>query len=170
MATTNEEWDGNLNKRMKRGDSDACTVFGSKYLDGGEPNKALEFWLRAVELGSTKPHYNIAEMYSDGKYINEDPQKSSYHLILGAMGGCELSRCKLGYNEFEQGNYDRALKHWMIAARFGHKLSLDNIRNEFQNGDATKADYEKALRSYQEYHDEVKSDQRDHAAEFADSL
>ena len=78
-----------------------------------------------------------------------------------AVGGHEVSRINLGNSEAEAGNIDRAAKHWMIAASSGHKESLNNIRMGFMNGNATKAQYETALRDHQAYIDEVKSYQRD---------
>ena len=42
--------------------------------------------------------------------------------------------------------------------------SLKIIKLMYREGEATKDDYTKALRSYQEYLDEIKSDQRDKAA------
>ena len=46
---------------------------------------------------------------------------------------------------------NRVVKHWVIAAGAGDKVSLENIRRGVTLGDATKADYEKALRDYQKY-------------------
>ena len=59
---------------------------------------------------------------------------------------------------------DRALKHFMIAARDGHEKSLKSIKGMYGYGDATKDDYNKALQARQAYLDEVKSDQREEAA------
>ena len=61
---------------------------------------------------------------------------------------------------------DRALKHWMIAVRCGDPDALMNIKQFYRYRYATKDDYTKALRSYQSYLDEVKSDQRDQAAAY----
>ena len=59
---------------------------------------------------------------------------------------------------------DRALKHWMIAARDGFTPSLKVIQTMYFKGRATKDDYTTALRSYQTYLGEIKSKQRDEAA------
>ena len=56
----------------------------------------------------------------------------------------------------------------MITVRNGVSNSLKNIKLMYKNGDATKDDYAKALRSYQAYVDEIKSEQRDEAAAFKD--
>ena len=56
----------------------------------------------------------------------------------------------------------------MIAIEGGCNDSLNMIRFMVTKGRATKDDYSKALRGYQSYLDEVKSDQRDEAAAFRD--
>ena len=57
----------------------------------------------------------------------------------------------------------------MIAAGTGYNDSLENIKQMFMSGDATKDDYAKALRVYQTYLDEIKSPQRNEAAAFNDN-
>ena len=59
-----------------------------------------------------------------------------------------------------------ALKHYMIAVGLGDNDSLKKIREFYVNGDATKDDYAKALRTNQKYIDGIKSAQRDAAAAF----
>lgn len=68
--------------------------------------------------------------------------------------------------EREAGNYDRALKHHMIAVESGNSKSLESIKRMYLHKDATKDDYTRALRLYQEYLREIKSKQRDEAAAF----
>jgi len=80
------------------------------------------------------------------------------------MGGDIDSRLLLGALEQNAGNIDRAIKHYMIGVRGGDNGSLIQIEYLSLDGRATKDDYTKALRSYQEYLNEVKSTQRDAAA------
>ena len=54
----------------------------------------------------------------------------------------------------------------MIAVGFGNNESLKKIKQLYLDGDATKEDYAKALQAYQAYVEEVKSDDRDKAAEY----
>ena len=61
-----------------------------------------------------------------------------------------------------------ALKHFMIAAGSGYHDSLKMIKQFYLDGYATRDDYAKALKAYQAYLDEVKSDVRDKAAAFSD--
>ena len=93
-----------------------------------------------------------------------DKERAKHYYELAAMGGDVLARHRLGLEEEEKGNMDRALRHYVIAVRSGDTESLNKIRELFTNGDATKEDYTKALRLYQEYLGEIKSPQRDKAA------
>ncbi|KAL7543242.1 hypothetical protein ACHAXR_012596 [Thalassiosira sp. AJA248-18] len=176
-ADSDEEEISMCKKRMEAGDASAFYRLGTAYLNGGfglqqDPKKALELLLQAAELGSTQAHFNIACIYHSDRYIDrysgtfteKDPEKGLYHSQRAAMGGCERSRYNLGVFEEERGNMDLAMKHWMIAAASGLEISLKNIRMGFMCGDVTKAEYEKALRAYQNHLNEVKSDQRDRAA------
>ena len=67
-------------------------------------------------------------------------------------------------NENEAGNIHRAIKHFLIAARFGNKVSLDVVKQGFMRGLVTKDEYEQTLRSYHKCLDETKSNMRDKAA------
>ena len=84
------------------------------------------------------------------------------------MGGSAAARFNLGNDEWRAGNFDRALRHYMIAVKDGYTDSLIMIKQMYSKGDASKDDYTKALQSYQVYLGEIKSDQRDRAAAFGD--
>ena len=82
------------------------------------------------------------------------------------MKGNVNARSNLGSTEVLAGNIHRALKHLMIAAGGGSNESLKMIQRTYKNGHAVKDDYMNALRAYQTYLGEVKSDDRDKAATF----
>ena len=44
------------------------------------------------------------------------------------MGGIVQARHSLGKSEINAGNIDRALKHWMIAARAGWDDSFKRVK------------------------------------------
>ncbi|KAL7530468.1 hypothetical protein ACHAXR_003511, partial [Thalassiosira sp. AJA248-18] len=153
---SDEEFVDRCKNRMEAGDANAFSLLGSLYLDGDwglpqDPKKALELMLRSIELGSTKAHYRIAWIYDENgeEFMEKDHKKAIFHYQRGAMGGCEVSRHKLGWDEAKRGNIDRAMKHWMIAAATGCEDSLVNIRKGFMCKHATKLQYEEALRAYQ---------------------
>ena len=95
--------------------------------------------------------------------------RANHYWELTAMGGDVEARHNLGALEGCTGIMDRALKHFMIAAGCGDTRSLENVKQMFIHGDATKDDYAKALRAYQANLVEIKSPQRDEAAAFNDA-
>eukprot|EP00956_Cyclotella_meneghiniana_P011994 scaffold16986_cov20-Cyclotella_meneghiniana.AAC.1 len=80
--------------------------------------------------------------------------------MMGHVG----ARHNLGCAEVGNRNFQRAMKHFMIAARCGYKDSLDAVKQGFRHEDVTKEDFEKTLRDYKAACDETKSEQRDQAA------
>ena len=79
-------------------------------------------------------------------------------------GGSVYARYNLGNAEWRACNWDRAAKHYMIAAGEGQNKSVKGIQQLYMDGHATKEDYTKALLAYQAYLDDVRSEQRDQAA------
>ena len=79
------------------------------------------------------------------------------------MKGHVESRHGLGVVEYNAGNYHLAVKHFLISAKMGYKDSLDEIKDMFSHGDATKEQYAEALKGYQEAVEETKSHQREEA-------
>ena len=77
-----------------------------------------------------------------------------------AMQGDADSRVELGVVECDNGNYDRAAKHFMISAKMGHKDSLDMIKGLFDGGLATRAQYSEALKGYQDAAEEMNEEPR----------
>ena len=61
------------------------------------------------------------------------------------MRGINEARYNLGLDEEDAGNMNRAIKHYMITARGGYKMSLKRIQEHYIEGNATKDDYVKAL-------------------------
>jgi TPR repeat protein len=158
-----------INKRVEADDAYAIYSLGCKYYDGirGLPQdyeKAMELWLRAGELGYAGSYFNIGNSYYTGRGVESDIKKAVHYWELAAMKGDVDARHNLGCMEGNAGNYDRAAKHWMISAGAGHDDSLNAIRECFMDGDATKEEFEKALRAHKEATDEMKSDQRETAA------
>ena len=70
------------------------------------------------------------------------------------MMGSFFARYNLGCAEIQNGNYQRAMKHFMIAAKCGLKNSFDQVKVGFRQ-------FETTLRDYQASCDETKSEQND---------
>ena len=173
--TSNSEKENNrrLKKRMVVGDAEAMYILGCCYSNGsfGMPqnhDKALELWHQAGELGNADAYCNIGYAYHNGRGVERDDKKANHYYELAAMMGHEMARHSLGNAEWRAGNWDRAIKHYMTAAGDGYNDSIKSIQHLYQHGHATKEDYSKALRAYQSYLDEVRSEQRDKAAAYSD--
>ena len=171
--TSEEDAVERLKIRMKAGDANAISIIGGYYADGlygfsKDYIKALEHWHRAAELGYSKAYTNIGYAYNNGEGVVVDKKKAIHYYELAAMGGNVQSRYNLGNMKGDAGNTERALKHFLIALSGGADKSLKWIKEMYSKGLATKEDYTKALQSYQTYLGEIKSDQRDKAANFND--
>ena len=79
------------------------------------------------------------------------------------MQGHIKSRYNLGHYEVDKRNYDRALRHWMIAAKMGHQGSVEQVKRAFMAGLATKEQYAEALKGCEDAVEETKSHDRDEA-------
>ena len=165
---TNEEFVKRLMKRAKANDHNAFYALGGIYRRGGELSqdmtKAFEMMNKAAELGLPMAHYNIAMAYLSGHGVERDLDKGSRHLKLAAIGGDEVARHKLGVQEARLGNMDRAMKHFMIAARSGYDDALKEIGEGYKAGHLTKDEYASTLRAHQSIRNEMKSEERTRAA------
>merc|ERR1711971_38107 len=85
------------------------------------------------------------------------------HYEVAAISGHFGARHNLGAFEFEEGKFDRALRHWMVSAMIGYEDSLKAILELHQEGHATKDDYARALHGCQKATDEMRSSKRDEA-------
>ena len=170
IPATDEQFMKNYEKRVELGDVHAIYDLGCLYdagTDGFPQNKAkaLELWQQAADLGHTESYYNIGNTYMKGDGVQRNTKKALHYWEQAAILGHGGGRYNLGLFEKDS---DRALKHWMIAARSGDTGSLEKIKQLYTVGYATKDDYAKALRTHQAYLDEIKSDQRDEAAALDD--
>jgi len=164
-----EEFVKRIKKRMEMNDPNAIFSIGCYYSNGikGYPQnhtKALELWHRAGELGCVEAYYNIGMDYIDGRGVEADMEKAKQYHELAAIGGEVSARYSLAMFENQAGNFDRELKHLMIAAGTRDTRSLDFIKELYKTGYTTKDVYAKALKLNQAYLDDIRSDQRDKAA------
>ena len=157
-----------IQKRVDKGDAEAITHLGDKYFHGGlglakDVPRAIELWTEAAELGSIRAHYQLGLRYYIGDGVEEDEPRGICHYQQAAIKGHAISRNNLGAVEYNNGNYALATQHWMISAKMGYEVSLNNIKTMFKKGHATKAQYSEALLGYRDALEETKSPQREEA-------
>ena len=109
---------------------------------------------------------SIGYVYKNGEGVERDEKKAMHYYELAAVRGILSARHNLGNAEGRAGNYDRALKHYMIAVEFGNHGSLKAIQEMYKDGHVTKDDYANALQNYQAYLVKIKSNDRDKAAAY----
>ena len=63
------------------------------------------------------------------------------------MRGHINSRQYLGNIEGSEGNYDRAVRHFLVSAKMGDDTSVERIKNMYCGGLATKEHYTEALKT-----------------------
>ena len=164
---TKEEADKICMKRVEVNDPVAMFHMGKERYHKGDYNCAFEYWTKAAELGDAAAHYNLSSMYQKGKGVGRDEKMVLHHLEEAAIGGHPDARYNLGCVEWENGRYERAMKHFIIAANLGHDNSLEKVRAGFDSGIlVSKEDFAAALRAHQAAVSATKSPQREAAEEF----
>ena len=170
LPDTQEEFNDQLMKRVEANDPAALRNFGTDRYDEGDYKSAFEYWSRAADLGDVGAHYQLSFWYSEGRGVEKDEKKRVHHLEQAAIGGHPSARHNLGYMEAENGQCDRAVKHFIIAAKLGHDKSLKTVKNLHGGGYVSKDDFAAALRGHKAAIDATKSPQREQAAEIDKKL
>jgi len=148
-------------ERMNAGHAETFDYMGHKmFHEQGNIGKALDLWSRGAKLGNASSHHSIADVYLHGKGVEKDDKKAQYHLERAAIGGHEMARYSLGINEYNDGNMNRAMKHFMMAARTGYDESLKQVEKGHKWGIVEKDEYESTLSTHKVAQDEMKSNQR----------
>ncbi|KAK1733667.1 Sel1-like repeat family protein [Skeletonema marinoi] len=176
LPKTYEECDKQKMKRVEANDPVAMYEVGFNLFKKGNYSSAFGYWMKAAELGDAAAHYRLSCMYHNGDGVEKDGEKEMivekdcekevHHLEEAAIGGHPRARHNLGFHEYDNGNIERAVKHWIIAAAQGHDGSIKALMYEFRRGFVSKDDLAAALRAHQAAVDATKSPQRE-AAEAA---
>jgi TPR repeat protein len=153
-------------KRVKKNDPAAMCHMGNKRRDAGDYETAFEYWTKAAELGDASAHYSLSVRYHKGEGVEKDMKKEIYHLEEAAIGGHPQARHNLVFFEQNSGRFERARKHYIIAANLGLHNSLTGLKILYAEGHASKEDYADALRAYQAAVNAAKSAEREEAEEF----
>ena len=124
-----------LEARALKKDYIAVRSLGCYFYEGsyGVPKddlKALDYWIRAVELGSPHACTDIGLCYSDGCGISKDMERKALFYIIGAMRGDIYARHNIGNSEYsDRGNPEVGIRHWKIAAEAGSQPSLNKLKD-----------------------------------------
>ena len=153
-------------KRVKKNDPVAARLMGNKHYDEGDYENAFKYLTKAAELGDAHSHFELSTMYYEGNGVEKDKEKEDYHLEEAAIGGHAEARHDLGCAEAGTNRrFERARKHFIIAANLGYEGSLKMVKHLHTIGHASKQDYAAALRAYQAAVVSTKSAEREKAQE-----
>ena len=116
-------------------------------------------------MGDTESHYDLSLEYQKGRCVEKDTKKAISCGTDRHWWAC-LARYNLGATEEGKGNFDKAVKHFIIAANLGYGGSIEKLKKCYARGMVSKEDFAAVLRAHQAAVDATKSPQRD-AAEAA---
>ena len=162
QLTTDEEAEKQNMRRVEANDPVTLYQEGIKQHKKGDNRKAFEYWSKAAELGDVLAQYNLAHLYFDGKGVEKDEGKSIRLMEEAAIAGHPFARCALGNYEWNNnGNIERAVKHWIISATQGHDDAIKMLMDKFREGFVSKEKLAVALRAHKAAVDATKSPQRE---------
>jgi tetratricopeptide (TPR) repeat protein len=150
-------------KRVKVNDPNALRQMGAKHYNEGDYKTALEYLTRAAKLGDAEAHHNLGSMYYRGEGVEKDEEKAIHHYEKAAIGGHPGARHVLALFEEINVNFERAVKHLIIAANLGYEETMKALWEYYSDGHITKEDLDATLRAHQSAIDATKSAQRDAA-------
>ncbi|KAK1737701.1 Sel1-like repeat family protein [Skeletonema marinoi] len=167
LLATKAESDANIMKRVEVDDPIAMQQMGIRRYSEGYYGSAFGYLTKAARVGDATAHSQLALMYMNGHCVEMDRKKAVYHLEEAAIAGNPTARFYLGSIEWNIGNKERAMKHYIIAANLGYDKSVEILKKGYLRGVVSKDDFDAALRAHQAAVDATKSPQREAAAEIA---
>eukprot|EP00984_Skeletonema_dohrnii_P017532 scaffold8001_cov92-Skeletonema_dohrnii-CCMP3373.AAC.2 len=166
LSKDDEESNTNIMRRIEANDPHAMGHMGKRHWDEGDYDTAFEYLSRAAELGDAHAHFLLGHMYSWGQCVEKDKMRKLYHLEEAAIAGHPFARHSLAYYEQENESFDRAMKHWIIAANLGYDKAIQALKGYYKRGLISKEDFAASLRAHQAAVDATKSPLREEAAKF----
>ena len=159
--------------RIDNNDPWAMISVGALYSSGlhGIPVdhvKSVQMYQRAADLGNSSAHYHLGLLYNTGGegVAQQDKKKAIYHWQQAAMMEHEDARIELGiFDAKENDNPDRAMRHFIMAAKLGSDNALETVKDGYRNGIVKKDDLAIALRGWKASKDEVSDKFRDQLRE-----
>ena len=162
VPVTVEEIRENEMKRIETNDPVALTDVGREIADE-DNDRAFRYWTKAAELGDVEAHYQLSLSYFRGEGVEKDEKKEIYHLEEAAIRGHHNARYNLACYERRNGENERAMKHFIIAASLGDDGSIQALKKHYKFGRVSKDDFAAALRAHHAAVKAMKSPQREAA-------
>jgi TPR repeat protein len=159
---TDVEMVGELSNRMRANDPASICLLATNYHYGlaglqQDRTKSMELFTKSAELGCSQANFFLGRDYN----IGGDSKKAKFHYEAAAMAGHEIARSNLGALEYDSGNRERGVKHWIIAASCGNFCAMDQLRILFEFGAVSRESIDSTLKAYNDSCAEVRSEARD---------
>ena len=174
IPTSADDEFARLQARCLQEDHNALQLMGTIYRDGAcetakDDLKALDCYIRAVELGNAEACGRIGTCYKKGIGVSVDKERVALFMKVAALRGSMVARHNIGINEYnELGNHEIGIRHWKIAAEGGSQDSLNilkyiyNASGETPGKEFISKDYlESIYRACHGAQMEVKSEERE---------
>ena len=149
MTSDKEEYRKRERERIEANDPAALSFAGSECYQEGDYDKALKYLTKAAELGDAEAHYKLGWMYMEGEGVEKDEEKEVYHWEKASISGHPYARHMLGLHEGANKNFERAVKHLIIAANLGCEYSMKRLLPMYKDGYISKEEYGSTLRTHQ---------------------
>ena len=161
-SKTVEELVGEVMKRVEANDAASIYLLADSYYNGlngfhQDQTKAIELFTKSAELGYSKAHWNLGDIYRKGGYL----KKAKFHWEAAAMAGHEVARSNIGSVEGNSGNTEQAMKHWTIGASAGSYMAMNNLIIAFKQGLVSRYTIDSTLTAYNNSCAEMRSEARD---------
>jgi len=171
--TVGPEYVRQIQARCLQNDPNAFRLMGELYRRGEcglakDDLKALDYYIRAVELGSAPSCNCIGKNYNEGDGVAVNKERAALFKRVGALRGDMTARHNIGALEYNFGNHEIGIRHWKIAAEAGYQRSLNGLRSIY-NADGKKPGKELISKEYLDFayrachgaQMEVKSEERE---------
>lgn len=123
-------------------DADGCAFLGSYFAGNEDYSAALDWYLKAAELGSTPAMSNLGAMYYWGRGVEKDIELALEWTLKAANLGHVYAMNQYGYYLFEDNHlweliekkYTDALAGYQAAAESGDPVAMYNIGQMYFGG------------------------------------
>lgn len=151
------------NKLIDLNDVNAMCLLANSYKHGinglqMDHDKAKDLYTRAAMLGCGNAHDSLGYIYDDEV---GDREKAKFHFEAAAMAGVVTARFNIGAREYNDGNMDRAIMHWTIAAESGCSFAMNEMITFYGKGSIDVELIEWTLAAYNSSCAAVKSLERE---------
>ena len=155
-----------LMKWAEKNEPVALREIGKGCRNDGDLEGAFQNMKKAAGQGDAEAHFLLSDLFDKGLVsgVENEEEMANFHLAEAAIAGHPEARYCLGLVEMKNKQFDRAVKHWTIAATLGHDESIERLKKCYMDGHVSKDEFAAALRAHQAAANAMKSQKREEAS------